>query len=186
MRHVPSTNAPSVDALGSFIWQASNRVHAAAGLREGTVVTCRLIGGSMQDAIPAHSQIRISFGRPVDRVGEVVAFMEGSRVVAHRVAYRSRLRRHDFLVTRGDARILPDPPVPVPAVLGTVDQVDDGSGWRALGAQSRLPRRDRCLAFVLLCASAMLLEASPSLARRFVAWLESTDMRIAWIKRLLY
>jgi len=174
------------NVLGTFIWQASGRVRAAAGRAPGTVVACRLIGGSMEHAIPARSWIRIGFVDDPCRTGAVVAFMEDARVVAHRVVYRAHGRSRGFVVTRGDARLLPDMPVHAAAVLGRVDEIDAGSGWRPPGAQTRLPRRDRLLAFALLAATALLLELNPDLARRFAAWLEATDRSTAWTRSLLY
>jgi hypothetical protein len=172
-------------ALGQFIWRASSRVHSAARRTNKAVVACRLVGGSMEHAIPARSLIRIAFDHEPLHTGEVMAFVRQDRVLAHRIVYRSRLRR-GYIIARGDARILHDPPVRLADVLGRVDAVDGGAGWQPLGAQTRLPRRERGLAFVLLVASAFLLEFRPPLAHRFAHSLHATAQRNAWTRNLLY
>lgn len=182
----PPRGADRRAALGSFIWQTSRRVHAAARRGNDSVVACRLNGGSMQPAIPARAWIRITFSPAPYHVGEVVAFMEGARVVAHRVVWTARARGDGLLITRGDARILPDAPVSASDVLGRVAEFDCGSGWQAPAMRSALPRRERCLAFALLAACAALLTFNAGLARRFVRWLDLTDLRSSWTKSLLY
>jgi hypothetical protein len=171
--------------VGAFIWEGEARVRAAAARRNGCQVECGLRGGSMEPSIPARSRIRITFGEPRFRTGEVVAFMAGGRVVAHRVAYRAFARR-TWLVTRGDARLLPDPPIEAGCVLGRVTAVDSGTGWRAPGQAAKVPRRERLLAFVLLGACAALLELDARVARRFAHWLAETELRSAWTRTLLY
>jgi hypothetical protein len=171
--------------IGQFIWDASGRVHSAARRMPNAVVACRLVGGSMEHAIPARSLIRIAFRPEPLRTGEVVTFVREDRLLAHRIVYRSHLRR-GYIIARGDARILHDPPVRLADVLGRVDAVDVGTGWQPLGPQTCLPRRERGLAFVLLVATAFLVELRPALAHRFAHWLDATEQRNAWTRNLLY
>ena len=176
-----------LDGLGAFIWQERERVRAAAGRQgvadgEGSVVECRIRGASMEPAIPRGSRIRITFSRGLHRVGDIVAFMVADKIVVHRIAHRAG--RH--LLTRGDAMLLPDPPLDAAAVLGEVAEIDSGTGWRRPNEQKLPPRRDRLLAFAVLMASSFVLKFDADLARRFVEWLDATDQRHAWTRKLLY
>jgi hypothetical protein len=176
-----------LDGLGAFIWQERERIRAAVGRQntpggENSTVECRIRGASMEAAIPRGSRIRITFSRQQHRVGDVVAFMIGERIVVHRIVHRARR----YLLTRGDAMLLPDPPIESAAVLGAVDTIDSGSGWRQPAAQSLPPRRDRLLAFVVLMSGSLLLKLDADLARRFIEWLDACDQRHAWTRKLLY
>lgn len=173
--------------VGAFIWQERERIRAAAArqiLDDGAPapVECRLRGGSMAAAIPQGSRIRITLSRGPHRIGDIVAFMIGERIVVHRIVHRAR---HHW-ITRGDAMLLPDSPIDDIAVLGHVNEIDSGAGWRPPDAQSRPPRRDRWLAFAVLAASRVLLLFDADLARRFIESLDAADQRSAWTRRVLY
>jgi hypothetical protein len=175
-----------LDRLGAFIWQDRQRVLAAAGRHHGgsadSTVDCRLRGASMEASIPRGSRIRITFSARAHRVGDIVAFMTGERIVVHRIVHRSGRK----LLTRGDAMLLPDPPIDAGAVLGEVGEIDSGSGWRAPAPRTRPPRRDSLLAFAVLMTSSLLLKFDTDLTRRFIQWMDAADRRHAWIRKLLY
>jgi hypothetical protein len=174
-----------LDRVGAFIWLERERILAAARRQGmaggGDSIDVRLRGASMAAAIPQASRIRITFGGGPHRVGDIVAFMVGEKIIVHRIVHLAR--RH--LITRGDAMLLPDPPIDAEAVLGRVNAIDSGSGWQPPGAPSLPPRRDRALAFVLLMASRIVLKLDARLARRFVDWLDAADHRHAWTRKLL-
>jgi hypothetical protein len=175
-----------LDGLGAFIWQQRDRVRAAVGRQSPSEaghgsVECRIRGASMEAAIPRGSRIRISFSSGPQRVGDIVAFMIGERIVVHRIVHSGA----GHLLTRGDAMRLPDPPIEAAAVLGAVDEIDSAPGGRPPAAQVRPPRRDRLLAFAVLMASRLLLRLDADLARRFIEWLDAADQRHAWTRRLL-
>ncbi len=176
--------------LGSFIWGDGARVLAAANRRgdEGVrVVECELRGGSMTGAVPARSPIRIALLRRPWQIGDVVAFMDGARVVVHRIVHRCGIGcAQEFLITRGDAKLLPDPPIEASAILGPVIEFSCGGQWRSIGPATRLPRRERLLACLVLAMAAVLLKIKPGFARRFVNALEAADRRFAWTGTLLY
>ena len=74
--------------VGAFIWQERERIRAAAArqiLDDGAPapVECRLRGGSMAAAIPQGSRIRITLSRGPHRIGDIVAFMIGERIVVY-------------------------------------------------------------------------------------------------------
>lgn len=102
-------------------------------------------GTSMGPALGPGSRIRVAL---VDRdryeTGEVVAYLAGSQVVVHRVAHRGRAAAaRGYLITRGDAALVPDAPVDHVRILGPVIGVWRPGGWmppggpppRSLGAK---------------------------------------------------
>ena len=94
-------------------------------------VELMLYGVSMEPTIPDASLIRIRCREPhTCKVGDVIVMQTGTGIVAHRVLYRGRRgRAAQYLITRGDARWLPDPPVPVASLLGIVTGVAAGKIW---------------------------------------------------------
>jgi hypothetical protein len=139
----------------------------------------------MADAIPRGARIRIVFDDASPRAGDVVAFLSGDRVVAHRVIARCG-RAGTMLLTRGDARLLCDAPVPSDAVLGRVTECDPGSGWRAVGAPRPLPRRERLVAAVLQGLMRVVLAVDVRAAARLAAVLEGAALRHGWSRARLY
>jgi hypothetical protein len=186
------TRAARLKSLGSFIWQDRARVLAAAdrGDARQHVVECELRGASMSGAIPAGSRIRIALRGPPYHRGEVVAFITDTNLVVHRIVYLQRrgLRRHspEFMITRGDAMLLPDAPINTRFVLGRVVEMCVGAEWRAINGQAKLPGRERLLAALIVVGIAFLLNVRLPLARRFTEWLHATDRRWSWTRTLLY
>src|ERR1700704_2714714 len=75
----------------------------AATLRApGRTIESTVAGTSMGPGLPPGSRIRIDLSPdPRWRVGEVVAFVGGDKIVVHRLVHEGR----DYLLMRGDARI---------------------------------------------------------------------------------
>jgi hypothetical protein len=90
-----------------------------------------LHGVSMEPTIPDGSMIRIRCRDPhACSVGDIVVMRAESGVVAHRVFHRGRRgAAAHYLLTRGDARWVPDAPVPVASLLGIVTGVTRGGTW---------------------------------------------------------
>ncbi|HEX9580951.1 MAG TPA: S24/S26 family peptidase [Gemmatimonadales bacterium] len=99
--------------------------------RAGSEFESVLNGSSMIPAIPDGAVIRIRCASLVDcRVGDIVVTQDAGQLVAHRIVYRGRraaASRH--ILTRGDALWLPDPPLPVDALLGRVTEVHRNGAW---------------------------------------------------------
>jgi hypothetical protein len=125
---------------------------------------------SMGRALPAGSRIRIQLAdRRRYEVGEVVAFLAGKHVVVHRVVRRGPGgAAGDYLLTRGDAALVPDLPVEERRVLGAVTGVARDGGWVAVDACPRQVYPVRAGTWVLLAAAASLLRVSPRAAAAFV------------------
>jgi hypothetical protein len=171
-------------ALGSLIWRdpallLATAARAGADSRS-TMVECRLRGASMATAIPAGSRVRIACGQHEPRIGDVVAFAIDERIVVHRVVYRRwRAGRGATFLTRGDAMLVPDPPLGTPALIGRVLEFDGGSGWKPVGLPGWTPRRDRVVAFAVLAASAALFEFSVHAARWFIGGIDKIGSRLS-------
>ena len=130
-------------------------------------VELMLYGASMEPTIPDASLIRIRCREPeACRVGDVVVMQAGNRVIAHRVLHRGRRgQAREYLITRGDARWLPDPPVPAAALLGIVTGVAVGEAWNP-PAPAAEPGRAAAISFALLRSA---LERNVTLGRSFAA-----------------
>jgi hypothetical protein len=105
---------------------------AVAGLwaRSGRELTVRLTGRSMEPAIPSGAEVRIRCGEG-GALGDVVACREEAGVRVHRVVARSEAP--GWILTRGDARWLPDAPVlAADEVLGRVSGVSGADGFAPL------------------------------------------------------
>jgi len=102
-----------------------------SGQRE---LVCRFGGTSMRPAVPPLAEVRLRCGEG-GALGDVIAFLDAGRVIVHRVV---ALAPNGWLLTRGDARLLPDTPVRAAAqVIGRVVAV---RGDEAFGPVPEAPR----------------------------------------------
>jgi hypothetical protein len=99
--------------------------------RSGRIIESEISGTSMGNTLPAGSRIRIC-RLPAEEyeAGQVIAFVLGSRIFAHRIIFRTR----QGVLTRGDTRTLCDLPVPLDAVLGVVTEWSVNGEWQSLEA----------------------------------------------------
>lgn len=116
--------APEVSPAGTL---ANEELVAVAALwkRTGREFVTRFRGASMEPTIPDSAAVRV---RCVDdvAVGDVVAYIDGDRVIVHRVVavWRSRF------VTRGDANLLPDTILlDRNGIIGKLVSVERGGEW---------------------------------------------------------
>lgn len=103
--------------------------------RAGSVVEVDIEGLSMAPAIPEGSTVRVRCGG-VESVAppEVIAFLAGGRrMTIHRVVSRNG----PYLLTRGDANLLCDPPLALGDVVGRVESLGSGSEWSAVPLRER-------------------------------------------------
>ena len=149
------TDAPPVDPLTPEQLAAVSELWARAG-RELRV---RFTGTSMTPAITSGAEVRLQCGAG-GRPGEVVALRTPDGVLVHRVVAAGP----SWILTRGDARVLPDRPAGAAAVIGRVTAVRAGEAFREvpLHADTRAQRA----ALVPLLA---LLRASPAAGTAAIA-----------------
>ena len=120
------------------------RLAAVADLwtRGSRELVVRLTGVSMQPAIPSGAEVRILCGES-GGVGDVVVCREGAGVRVHRVVARAA---RGWILTRGDARWLPDAPLPGDeAVLGRVVAVKQGEAFAPTPPARPAPARSAVL-----------------------------------------
>jgi len=111
---VPSPTEEQVLAFGTLL------------ARSGKIIESEISGTSMGRALPAGTRIRIQPLHAGDYgVGQIVTFVRGSTIFAHRIAYRTK----QGVLTRGDNNSWCDLPMPVDAVLGLVTEWWTNGEW---------------------------------------------------------
>jgi hypothetical protein len=164
-----------VEAVASFFRDDPARIlTVASSLRApDRSLESTVHGMSMGATLPPGSRIRIELVHRIGYdVGEVIAFLAGSQVVVHRIAYRGRRgRARRYYLTRGDATLVPDPPVDHESILGAVTWIRRQELWMPLGG--KLPRalRARVVNALLLLVVAGILHVSPRAAKALVTWI---------------
>lgn len=101
-------------------------LHAVVALwaRTGRTIEARFTGTSMEPAIPHGSTLRLRCGR-APRPGDVIAFVRDGHVLLHRLVAEDR----GVILTRGDAFVVPDPPLAGGAPFACVVGVQRGDAW---------------------------------------------------------
>jgi len=120
-------------------------------------------GASMGRGLPSKSRIRIALiHRAQYEIGEVVAFLDGNQVIVHRVVHRGRFgAAAGHLLTRGDATLVPDPPVSHERILGPVTEVCVNGRWASPETALRRSLRARTVSSIVLLAATWMMIASP-------------------------
>ena len=139
----------------------------------GREVECRVEGDSMAGTFPHADRIRIRF-EPGEALtpGHIAAFVAGRRIIAHRVLRRGACRAaRGYLLTAGDATLLPDPPVSLASILGRVVAVREGEVWIAPPALPRVPLWRKGVRSALNTAVSAAMEISVPLAAGVAAGL---------------
>jgi hypothetical protein len=92
-------------------------------------------GNSMAPAIPGGARLRVRVsGQLPCQDGDVVFYLADGGYTVHRVLHRAGGTSDGaYLITQGDARFAPDPPVPCRQVLGTVVAVEINGQWQPVG-----------------------------------------------------
>jgi hypothetical protein len=161
--------------------------HLSQGDHPAPHVESAIRGDSMAPAIPAGSRLRVRLGgQRRCRVGEVVFYLADGSYTVHRVVHRPRAARGvEYLLTAGDARFAPDPPVPSHNVLGTVIEVQIGGRWQPVGPQAPRPWPRRLIRSATLCALIITMWLSVAAADRLAAVLLALESRARVLRRRL-
>lgn len=130
-------------------------------------------GTSMGRGLPPKSRIRIALiRRERYETGEVVAFLDNNLTVVHRVIHRGRFgAAAGYLLTRGDATLVPDPPVNHQRILGPVTAICVDGHWAPPCAPPSRSLRARVVSSVVTHAAAWTMVASPRATRALLMFL---------------
>ena len=153
----------------------AGRVLAGADVSVDIPINGRSMGATLADG--AMARVSLQAGGSCAG-GDVVLFRQGGTVVAHRVVRRTA----GYLMTRGDARIAPDPPVPLERVIGRVEGTVRGDGVSPLAVPSR-SWFVRLIDLPVIWTMFLTLVLSPALAAsfsRFLTFVERWSLR-AWM-----
>ena len=123
-------------------------------------------GWSMTESLPDGSRIRIQCRRPHGLLpGQVVAILVKDKLIVHRIAHVGRRRKAKrFLIAHGDSVLLPDHPIEVEKIMGTVLETETPVGWMPVPQPSARPRWRRLRSFLARALGATM-ELDPYLAR---------------------
>ena len=154
-----------VEAAGALLQADPARIVAlASSLRAPSrLLESTVDGMSMASSLPPQSRIRIELiNRARYELGEVIAFLVGSQVVVHRVVHQGRAgAAAGFVLTRGDSRLVPDPPVAYVRILGPVTGLWKDGRWTEVSGMRRRSLRGRILSSLLLLIARSMLYLSP-------------------------
>ena len=154
-----------------------------------TEIQTEVRGYSMESALPEGTRIRIRFAA-VDRlaVGQIVTYIAKDRIVAHRLVRIATSGDDPYVITRGDATICCDPPVPASSVIGIVTDCCKGGSWQPVGLPPKRTRAFHLMASATSATVTTLLRLNPRIScwaaatlvemRRFIRTFEG------WAKRL--
>jgi hypothetical protein len=135
--------------------------------KAGRSFETKLAGMSMGAAIPDGAVVRIVSNDPETLTpGDVFAFRDDTRIVAHRLVRRGRhgdARR--YVIALGDGNRFPDPPIPLEAILGKVVAYFDGSIYREIPPARRRPLLDAIMSGAAVRAMIVATEIHVPLAR---------------------
>lgn len=129
-------------------------------------VECRFGGTSMSPALASGAEVRLLCGEG-GAAGDIIAFLDEGRVLLHRVVAASA--EHGWILTRGDARLLPDAPIRrAEDVIGRVTGVREGDGFAAAPAAPPQSALQRAVLWPLLAALRMGAAPGTALVRSLV------------------
>ena len=124
-----------------------------------------LEGRSMRPMLPDGSNIRVRLVADDQfTVGQVLTYVVKDRMVTHRLVRSVKSGSKEYLITRGDATICCDWPVPATSVVGIVIGFSTHGLWQSVGQPPKRSFGFRWLAFLISSLVASILKVSPSAA----------------------
>lgn len=150
--------------------------------RAHTAIESEIHGRSMGATLPPGARIRISCTDRTDfQPGDVLAYLDGDKLVAHRLVRRGRgARARGYVITRGDASTACDPPVPLERAVGLVTawRRTDAEAWRPVAPPAPRGALRRLATAANDAFIGAVLEIHPGLARE-------AALRTRWLRNLL-
>jgi hypothetical protein len=185
-----ATPSPDLlDAVGRLLRADPARALAVAGsLRaHGRSFESTVTGMSMVPTFAPGSRIRVALvPGPRYEAGDVVAFVAHERVIVHRVAHRGRAAAaRGYLISLGDATLVPDPPVAEGHVLGAVTGVWRAGKWMPPGGRPRRSLRASAARTLSLAVAVGGLHVSPRATASALTWMHRVagEIREAMARR---
>jgi hypothetical protein len=130
----PTPAARRLRAVSAFLLERPPLLLPVASLfrEREPIFESAIRGPSMEPTLPSHARLRVrTLGREPCRPGDIAYFLVGDGYMVHRVVYLAdRGPARGYLLTCGDNRLAPDPPLRSDRVLGTVIAVEMANGWR--------------------------------------------------------
>jgi signal peptidase I len=167
------------EAVATLLEADPARIVALASSLRGPnrVIESTVVGTSMGEGLRPGSRIRIELReRPHPGVGEVIAFLTADQVIVHRVVHRGRGGAGaGHLLTRGDAVLVPDPPLPHGRVIGPVTAVWCHDRWTPLEPPRRWPVHARIASRLALWVAVGSVYLSPRVAGSVLAVLHRAE-----------
>ena len=108
---------------------------------EGREIWITLQGGSMSPTILPGTRVRLHCHQQTPALGDIVACRSGGLLVIHRLIKIAGPPDDPQLICLGDGNILPDSPVPLTSLVGTVTAVSPMPRLRRVLFALRHPRR---------------------------------------------
>jgi hypothetical protein len=132
-------------------------------------------GGSMGSVLPEGSRIRIRFSTADSFVaGQIVTYIAKDRLVAHRLVQCATSYDDHYLITRGDATVCCDAPVPVSSVIGIVTEFRNSERWQPVGPPADRGHSSQLMASAMSGMVVALLRLNP----RFSCWIAARMVEI--------
>lgn len=154
------------DSRSSAAFDSERLFALSSLLRKGSrELEFLLQGKSMGGALPDGSRIRVRLA-DTDHfmVGQVLIYVAKDRMVVHRLLRSVKSGGNHYLITRGDAAVCCDLPVPASCVLGSVLEFSTAGPWQPVGPPVETWFGFRWLAFIIFRVVGGLLRVSPSCA----------------------
>lgn len=145
-------------------------------LKNGTFeIETQVRGRSMGSILPDGSQVRIRLGSKGNSLpGQVVTYVTKDRLVVHRVVQEVDSHERHYVITRGDASLCCDAPVPSECVVGVVTEFCKDGSWRPIASPGNRRRSAALVASAFAQVVVALLALHPQLscwaARRIVGF----------------
>jgi hypothetical protein len=173
-----------VSAIGRMLRSDPQRALAVADTLRGPErwIESTVSGWSMGPSLPPGSRIRIALApHGHHEAGEVIAYLSDDQVIVHRVVHHGRAgAARGHLIARGDAAVVPDPPVELAHVLGAVTGVWRAEQWVPLSGPTRRSAQVSLARSMLSALAIAGLYVSPdATARALVALYRRAGMQRA-------
>lgn len=134
--------------------------------QSGKVIESKICGDSMGASIPNNAIIKVEpIQAQVWKVGQVIVYLSGKSLVAHRITYVGSGRLKDIIITRGDNCLGSDVPVNTNAVLGVVQSYTISGSTHAVPPEFKKKLQQKIFIELTTHTIIMTLHLNRSLAR---------------------